>query len=146
MLTSRIEYLVAENQKLKNNLTSQREKLFRIEHITNSDSLITFYTRFISLILMLFFEFLGPEVNHLNYWGTKGSSRKSKPKIKLDPLNEFFLTLVKLRLNARVQDLAYHFGISAALVSHYFTTWICFLYNHLQEIDWMPTPLQVSAT
>ena len=67
MLTSQIEYLEAENQKLQNNVTSQREKLFRMEHIANNDSLITFYTGFISFeVLMLFFEFLGPVVNHLN--------------------------------------------------------------------------------
>ena len=33
----------------------------------------------------------------------------------------------------------------AALVSKYITTWICFLYQHLREIEWMPTPEQVAA-
>ena len=64
----------------------------------------------------------------------------------LDPLNQFFLTLVKLRLNLRVIDLAIRFGISKSLVSKYFITWVCFLYNHLKEIDWTPHAEQVAAT
>ena len=64
-------------------------------------------------------------------------------KWKLDPKNQFFLTLVRLRLNCRVEDLSVRFGISLGLVSRYITTWICFLYNHLKEIEWMPSPDQV---
>ena len=30
-------------------------------------------------------------------------------------------------------------------VSKYITTWICFLYQHLKEMEWMPSPEQVRA-
>ena len=60
-------------------------------------------------------------------------------KTKLSPL-------VKLRLNLSVKDLAYRFGISTGLVSQYVTTWICFLYCQLKEIDWMPSTEQVAGT
>ena len=66
--------------------------------------------------------------------------------MKLDPLNQYFLTLVKLRLNLRVKDIAFRFGISIGLVSKYFTTWICFMYHHLKEINWSPSAEQVVAT
>ena len=64
----------------------------------------------------------------------------------LSPLNQFFLTLVKLKLNLRVLDLARRFGVSKSLVSKYFITWVCFLYQHLKEIDWTPSDEQVAST
>ena len=66
--------------------------------------------------------------------------------MKLDPLNQLFMTLMKLKLNLREKDLAYRFGISVSVVSKYFITWVCFLYSHLHEIDWMPTVEQIKGT
>lgn len=60
--------------------------------------------------------------------------------------NQFFLMLVKLKLNPRMLDLARRFGVSKSLVSRYFITWVCFVYQHLKEIDWTPTAEQVAAT
>lgn len=56
------------------------------------------------------------------------------------------MTLMKLRLNFKTLDLSFRFGVSKSAVSRYVTTWICFLYNHLKEIDWMPSVQQVSGT
>ena len=61
-------------------------------------------------------------------------------------MNQLFLTLVKLRLNLRVKDLAFRFGISTSSVSRYITTWICFLYHYLKELDWSPSVEQVMGT
>jgi len=33
-----------------------------------------------------------------------------------------------------------------AQASRYITTWICFLYHHFKEIDWLPSVQQVWAT
>ena len=44
-----------------------------------------------------------------------------------------------------MKDLSVRFGILAGLVSRYVITWICFLYHHFKEIEWMPTPEQVTA-
>ena len=86
-------------------------------------------------------------MNELNYWGSKkNTSKKRCRKCKLDPQNQLFLTLVKLKLNLKFQDLAFRFGISTAAVSRYFTTWICFLYHHLKEVDWVPSVEQVCGT
>ena len=65
---------------------------------------------------------------------------------KLTPMDQLFMTLVKLQLDLKVIDIAFHFNISTAFVSRYFTTWICFLYHHLKEIDWMPSVKQVEGT
>ena len=96
------------------------------------------------MIYLTFFKFCGPVVNDLNYWGSKEGQRKCHC-YKLDPMNQLFLTLVKLKLNLKV-DLAFCFKVSASVVSHYITTWICFLYHHLREIDWVPTVEQVTGT
>ena len=64
----------------------------------------------------------------------------------LDPINQLFLTLVKLKLNLKLKDLAFRFGISPSVVSRYINTWICFLYHHLKEIDWTPSVNQVIST
>ena len=64
----------------------------------------------------------------------------------LDPINQLFLTLVKLKLNLKLKDLAFRFGISLSVVSRYINTWICFLYHHLEEIDWTPSVNQVIST
>ena len=66
--------------------------------------------------------------------------------MKLDPLNQLFLTLMKLQLNLKERDLGQRFGISVSTVSKYFITWVCFLYHHLREVDWMPDVDQVKAT
>ena len=147
-LVARIEALEAENRSLRKNVAlSQSEGPFRVEQIKNDDQLIRFYTGFTSYVIFLtFFEFLGPVVNDLNYWGSKEGQHKRHCIRKLDPMNQLFLTLVKLKLNLKVEDLAFRFKISASVVSRYITTWICFLYHHLKEIDWVPTVEQVNGT
>ena len=144
-LVSRIELLESQNDQLQSDLKKQGPKFFRIENISKDDSSVKFYTGFISYeVLFAFFQFLGPAVNSLRYWGTKIKTKRRK--MKLDPINQFFLTLVKLRLNLRERDLALRFGISLASVSKYFITWVCFLYHHFNKITWMPSVEQVRAT
>ena len=53
---------------------------------------------------------------------------------------------MKLRLNLVNKDLGVRFGISESLVSRYVCTWVCFLYQHLNEIKWTPSVEQVTAT
>ena len=145
-LSARIEVLEAEVTHLS--AAPNKKDFFRIEQISEKDSLVRYYTGFSSYeVLQLFFQFLGPSAHQLTYWGERErkTSRRVK-KMKLDPLNQFFLTLLKLRLNLGVRDLAFRFGISVGTVSKYFSTWICFLYQHLREIDWAPSVDQVKAT
>ena len=83
--------------------------------------------------------------NELKHWGSKARATR-KRKTKLDSLNQFFLTLIKLRLNPRERDIACRFGIAVSTVSKYFITWISFLYHHLSELQWAPTVEQVKRT
>ena len=146
-LLARIESLEAENKMLHQIVNSRPQPpSFRLEHIAHDDSLIKFYTGFGSYDhLLTFYDFLGPSVNQLNYWGVKERTAERR-EMKLDPINQLFLSLVKLRLNLKERDLAQRFGVSVSTVSRYFITWISFLYSHLREIDWMPDPQQVKST
>ena len=144
-LLARVEYLESQLKKMK--VSTAKRSYFRVEDISNNDVLIRFYTGFPSYeVFLAVFDFLGPAVNHLQYWGTaKRTVRLQRHKWKLNPKNQFFLTLMRLRLNCRVKDLAVRFGVSVGLVSRYVITWICFLYNHLKEIEWMPSPEQIAG-
>ena len=146
-LLARIELLEAENTSLKAEIQQQAKSQFRLEDVQHDDKLFRFYTGFISYsVFLAFFEFLGPVVEKLNYWGSKEGERQRQRTRKLDSKNQLFLTLVKLRLNLKVTDLAFRFNISPSQASRYITTWVCFLYNHLREIDWMPAVNQVLET
>ena len=148
-LAARVEYLEAETKHLRSHIDAKKAPLFfRIEQISENDSLIRFYTGFTSYALCLsFFEFLGPSVHRLKYWGDdERKTTRRRKSTALTPLNQYFLTLVKLRLNLQVKDLAHRFRISTGLVSKYFITWISFMYHHLKEIDWTPSVEQVAAT
>ena len=146
-LLARIEVLEAENAQLKANLAAKTPEHFRIEQIQHNDKLFCFYTGFVSYeIFLAFFEFLGPVVNELNYWDSKKEVRQRHYKCKLNPVNQLFLTLIKLRLNLKSKDLSFRFGISTGLVSQYTTTWICFLHHHFKELNWLPSVEQVKGT
>ena len=145
-LLARIELLESENKSLK--VAPNKKHHFCIEDIQHDDKMVLFYTGFVSFrVFSAFFDFLGPAVNHLNYWGSKTrTDLQRRRSFKLDPKNQLFLTLVKLKLNLKLKDLAYRFGISPSQTSRYITTWICFLYHQLKEINWMPTVNQVLGT
>ena len=144
-LLTRVELLEAENKRLEH--YKEEEKHFRIDDIKHDDKLVHFYTGFTSFALFLaFLDLLGPVVDHLHFWGTKEGIRKRRKLRKLDAKNQLFLVLVKLKLNLRHQDLAFRFGLSVSQVSRYITTWVCFLYRQLQEIDWIPSIAQVYGT
>lgn len=120
-LLARIEALEAELKQCQIKQQKQEPSVFCIENIAANDSLIHFYTGFPSYeVFLCFFEFLGPAVHCLNYWGDKGA--KTKRKKKLDPKNQLLLTLMKLRQNPKERDLAFRFGVSVSTMSKYFIT------------------------
>ena len=145
-LTSQIGQLKVEIMRLNNQLELAKQAPFRIECIRHDKKLTSLYTGFPSHdVLMAFFKFLGPSVDRLQVWGTK-TKTQAKCRSKLDPLNQLFMTLVKLKLDLNIQDIAMRFQISTSTVSRYFITWICFLYHELCEIEWFPSKDQIAGT
>ena len=145
-LITRVKSLEAENIKLRKELDTAQKRSFCIDDIASDDNLITLYTGFPSYdVLISFFKFLGPAAYNLNYIGSKSKGIRHRTT-KLDALNQLLLTLMKLKLDLNERDIAVRFGISTATVSRYFITWICFLYKHLTELDWFPSPQQIRGT
>ena len=77
-------------------------------------------------------------LDNLQYVGHERSypeGDKRGPQRALNPLNELFLTLVRLRLGLLEKDLADRFGISQGLVSTIFNTWISLLRLHFSSLN-----------
>jgi len=92
-------------------------------------SAIQYYSRFDNYDhFIMFFEVLGPAAHHLSY---KCST--------LEPADELFLTLTKLRQAKDNFELGLFFGISQTTVSCIVRTWINFLYFQLKEINTWPS-------
>ena len=93
-LLAHIEVLESENKVLKEKVKTLESKRvhFRIENIAHDDKLVRLYTGFISyMVLLSFFEFLGPSVNELSYWGGRQVTQHKWQRLtKLTPLNHFF--------------------------------------------------------
>ena len=94
-----------------------------IMSLHDQPKMVCFYTSFQNLEHFIFvFECLGEAAHFLDY------------KSNLDPKNELFLTLMKLRLNKKDIELSYFFGVSETVVSRIFRTWLNFMYFQLSEL------------
>lgn len=115
---------------------------FNIESIKHDDKAILFYTGFPSYTLLLTcFNFLGPAAAVLCY-DKKGNDTEAsfvgRPRL-LTPINEFFLTLCRLKLGLKEQDLAYRFQIAQSTVSRIITTWLNFMFYKFKEVPIWPS-------
>ncbi|VDI15694.1 Hypothetical predicted protein [Mytilus galloprovincialis] len=96
-----------------------------------------FYTGLTVPQFMCLWGYLGPSVNKLVYWnkdcGVPDRSHKKRPgpKQKMTPMNELFMTLIRIRQGLLLEDLSYRFGVSKTTVSRVVLTWIQFLYIRL---------------
>ena len=104
--------------------TGEIRRSFSIQDIKDDPEAVKFYTSFVSYKHFCYvLNSLGPSAYHLDY--------KSR---SLTTEDEFFLFLMKLRLNHEDQDMAYRFNISQTVVSSVFYTWLQFVYYQLQEL------------
>ena len=112
-------------QELLAEIVEVEYSMFRLENIKNDDEQVLFYTGFpIYSSLMVCYNYLGPSVSCLEYWGCKRRATNIESKKRaggrcrsLPRLEEFFLVLVRLRLGLFEKDLADRFGISTSTMS-----------------------------
>ena len=123
LLEANVENLTEENKSLN-------EKGFCVEDIITNSKLITVYTGLQNYdVFKWLFRRLETKAQYLNYVSGKSGSTRSRtgPKRKLSLENEFFLTLVRLRLGLTEIDIGCRFKISQSTVSTILRTWIPFL-------------------
>ncbi|XP_070552185.1 uncharacterized protein [Ptychodera flava] len=113
---------------------------FLLRKFAGSDEEIQFWTGFYSYNALLYFfsTFIEPHSANLKYWGTDNSTGdkeiKCGPKRQLQPSDEFFLTLVKLKQGSANEDLAERFGLSDSTVSRIWLTYLKLMRQVLEKL------------
>jgi hypothetical protein len=132
--------LLDENRSLKDKLGnhSQQCRTTMMNTVLKSDESVRHYTGLPTLaFLYALLQVLTPFCSVMNYWKgppsagnknwqDKGQKRPGTTR-KLSLLQEFVLTLMRLRLGIDTVTLSHWFGISKSQVSKIFATWINFL-------------------
>ena len=160
-MTNTITVLKQEHNKKVEELTNTITELklkqneFSLETFKDNPKLFMFYTGFQSYDLFkIFFEFLGPAVNKINYWGSNTrnddsvtpESSKRGPKRQMNPEQELFIVLARLRCGLLEQDLAVRCKLSTSHLSWICITWIDILHSHLRAIPIWASKASIQKT
>lgn len=130
---------------LSASMEQPKRPTFGIESFKDSNKDVCFYTGFPTYkTFQECYDLLNPEGN-LMYKDAKGASKKIKDT-KLSYPNQFFLTLVRLRLGLLEKDLAQRFIISQSTVNRYFTAWLNYMYLKLGSINIWPSKDDIQRT
>jgi hypothetical protein len=115
-------------------LLTNSDGTFSAGKFKENPSAIRYYTGFDDYEhFMMFFTVLGPAVAHLNR------------NYKLEPCDQLFLTMIKMRQNKDDYELGLLFDLSKSVISRIVNTWINFMYFQLKEINWWPRRSETSA-
>ena len=149
-LKDTVKALEAEILQLQETVTSLKGEIsaskFCIENVCKDDQDVTFYTGFPSLVhLKSCYDYLGPAVDGLKYWGSNDKEAGHGRKRTLSSYNEFFMLLHRLRLGLLEKDLANRFKVSVPTVCRILRTWMRFMYLHFKEIPLWPSRELVNA-
>ncbi|XP_062617077.1 uncharacterized protein LOC134278804 [Saccostrea cucullata] len=102
---------------------------FSVLNFENDPKMIKYYTGFCDFMqFMFFFNCLGPCVFELFRHTTL-----------MDPKDQLFMVLMKLRQAKEDIELALFFGISESSISRIFNTWLNFIYFQLKELSLWPS-------
>ena len=149
-LRRKVAALTLQARKLKDKASQKPKNPPFSWTLIKSNLKMNFYTGTTSIaIFNAIFSLLYPYLKYIKPWrGSKEARRKSKVGTvswkykckKLSLKDQFFLTLVRLRLGLLNEDLADRFQISTGLCSEIFKTWISFLSSTLGQalINWIP--------
>jgi len=110
-------------------LISDKSLRWSISRLENDAKAIQFYTGLRDYKhFRLVFNLLGKAAYHLKY----------KCSL-LPPIDQFFMTMIKLRLNKPDVELSFMFNVSTSTVSTLFNTWVNFMYYQFKEINIWPS-------
>ena len=128
-LTEDIEEDVSPNVNASIQCQLLTDQKYSINMFISKPKAIQYYTGFDDYDhFLMFFTALGEAAYHLKY-----------ECLLLDPKDQLFLTLMKLRQAKEDFELSLLFNISETTISTIVVTWIIFLYFQLKEIDFWPS-------
>ena len=113
---------------------------FDINSVFKDDKMLKFYTGLTYLQFMCLWKFLGDSTKKVNFWNSsvsnlnKTPSKRPGPKRAISPINQLFMTLIRLRLGLLHQDLAYRFATNTRQVSTIVMTWIQLLFKQFSTL------------
>lgn len=139
-LLLKVHKLEAQVASLSEENKTLGKKVFSVEDLKTNSRLITGYTGLQNYDLFKWlFKRLEAKAKTLKYVNGRLGSAHSRtgPKRKLSLEDEFFLTLVRLRLGLTEMDIGFRFKISQSTVSTILRTWIPFLAKEFEVfIHW----------
>jgi len=145
-----------EVEELTHRISVLKARVFTIDRF-ESDKDVTFYTGFPNRIVFeSVFEFLDPgnKGENISYWHSDDSAtvnnqrcdedapKQGRPR-QLNPKEEFFLTLCRLRQGFKEEHLSHLYGISQTTVSRITISWINFMFLKFCKIPVWPSRAQV---
>ena len=123
-----------------------KRSLFRLENVKCDNNLIKLYTGFNNheTLVAFFEEILQSDAKMVRQWSGRRSECnyddvKVGPTFKLPLEEQFFMTLVRLRLGLLEHDIAYRFNISQASVSWITSTWINLMFHSFKSFETFPS-------
>ena len=146
----KITQLQAKVLRLEEEVRTLQSQRFLLRRFQGSDKDIQFYTGLPSYsVFMCLYRFLEPLLCSLRLCRNElkaTSTRSFKPRKRaLQPIDQFFLTLVRLRLGLLEQDLAHRFNVSIATISRICVTWIKFLNQQFRPLITWPSRELIDA-
>ena len=146
----RIAQLEEKVLRLEDEVRTLSNQCFFLKRFEGSDCDLQFYTSLPSYpVFMCLYRYLEPLVCHLCLCRSdiKTTSTQSfKPRARaLQPIDELFMALIRLRLGLLEQDLAHRFNVSIATVSRICVTWIKFLNQQLRPLITWPSRAVIDA-
>ena len=138
-LEKRLEKVTEELKQMKLGYVER----FGVKRFQGSNEDIQFYTGLPSYnIFICIYRYLEPLLQYLRYRPSKHTEVThqllSRQRL-LQPIDEFFLVLLRLRLNLLERDLGHRFNCSTATISRVCTAWLPFLKAQLYPLITWPS-------
>lgn len=138
-------------EKIKSLENELQRNQFTVDRFKHNKYHFKFYTGFESYELFkAVLDFLNPDAQSLKYWGSVTKDTTSNNKLgrsrTLSPEDEFFITLVRLRVGLPILDLAIRINMSESNVSRILITWFDFLHIKLRSLPIWATKETVQKT
>lgn len=136
----------SEAKQCQKTLQKVQGQLLSLHSIRDNPGVFRYYTGLPSYgVFLALYNYLAPVSQQMQYVATSAHAHnamrfhsKPGPPRRLSLEEEFFATLVRLRLGLPLKDLARRFGIAESTFCVIFNTWVILLAKELEQICCMP--------